>query len=346
MLQTILILALVIETAIYIFLAYRWWEEPLSLLFIVPLILCIVVVVRIMIALPSYWLSGALRYRDKNQQPWGNSLYALAKEIDARAMMFGLTEPFHQWVMPKKTENALQYKDKPCVPVLLVHGYFSNRGIFWQLRKRLLAAAIGPVYTVNLEPLLGGIDSMVPVLGRRIEQVCKQANASQVIIVAHSMGGLVTRRYMANSMATAVTTAVATAVTTTMATTVATAVVTTTAITLPMPHEGVNETPMRVKRFITLGSPHHGSEMSGFSIGQCVREMRLASPWLSALEQAEAGMEHPPTLSIYTLNDDLIYPPESSKLDWAHNIPVAAVGHVSMLFSKPIAERIIAEIRK
>ena len=113
-----------------------------------------------------------------------------------------------------------------------------------------------------------------------------------------------------------------------------------------MPHEGVNETPMRVKRFITLGSPHHGSEMSGFSIGQCVREMRLASPWLSALEQAEAGMEHPPTLSIYTLNDDLIYPPESSKLDWAHNIPVAAVGHVSMLFSKPIAERIIAEIRK
>ena len=330
MLQTILILALVIETAIYIFLAYRWWEEPLSLLFIVPLILCIVVAVRIMIALPSYWLSGALRYRDKNQQPWGNSLYALAKEIDARAMMFGLTEPFHQWVMPKKTENALQYKDKPCVPVLLVHGYFSNRGIFWQLRKRLLAAAIGPVYTLNLEPLLGGIDSMVPVLGRRIEQVCKQANASQVIIVAHSMGGLVTRRYMANSMATAV----------------PTAVVTTTAITLPMPHEGVNETPMRVKRFITLGSPHHGSEMSGFSIGQCVREMRLASPWLRALEQAEAGMEHPPTLSIYTLNDDLIYPPESSKLDWAHNIPVAAVGHVSMLFSKPIAERIIAEIRK
>ena len=330
MLQTILILALVIETAIYIFLAYRWWEEPLSLLFIVPLILCIVVAVRIMIALPSYWLSGALRYRDKNQQPWGNSLYALAKEIDARAMMFGLTEPFHQWVMPKKTENALQYKDKPCVPVLLVHGYFSNRGIFWQLRKRLMAAAVGPVYTLNLEPLLGGIDSMVPVLGRRIEQVCKQANASQVIIVAHSMGGLVTRRYMANSMATAV----------------PTAVVTTTAIKLPMPHEGVNETPMRVKRFITLGSPHHGSEMSGFSIGQCVREMRLASPWLRALEQAEAGMEHPPTLSIYTLNDDLIYPPESSKLDWAHNIPVAAVGHVSMLFSKPIAERIIAEIRK
>ena len=334
MLQTILILALVIETVIYIFLAYRWWEEPLSLLFIVPLILCIVVAVRIMIALPSYWLSGALRYRDKNQQPWGNSLYALAKEIDARAMMFGLTETFHQWVMPKKNENALQYKDKPCVPVLLVHGYFSNRGIFWQLRKRLMAAAVGPVYTLNLEPLLGGIDSMVPVLGRRIEQVCKEANASQVIIVAHSMGGLVTRRYMANLVATAV------------AKTMATAVTTTTATTMPMPHEGVNETPMRVKRFITLGSPHHGSEMSGFSIGQCVREMRLASPWLSALEQAEAGMEHPPTLSIYTLNDDLIYPPESSKLDWAHNISVAAVGHVSMLFSKPITERIIAEIRK
>lgn len=311
MLQIILILALLIEAVIYIFLAYRWWEEPLSLLFIVPLILCIMVTVRIVIALPSYWLSGALRYRDKTQQPWSNSLYALAKEIDARAMMFGLAEPFHQWMMPKKAENALQYKDRLLAPVLLVHGYFSNRGIFLKLRKRLLAAAIGPVYTFNLEPLLGSIDSMVPRLAQRIEEVCKEANATQVIIVAHSMGGLVTRRYMSNVVI----------------------------------NSGA-EIPSRVKRFITLGSPHHGSEMSGFSIGQCVREMRPASAWLRALAQAEAGRPKPPTLSIYTLNDDLIYPPESSKLDWAHNIPFAAVGHVSMLFSDPIAARIIAEIRK
>ena len=303
MLQIILILALTLEITLYILLGVYWWDGFGSLLIIAPLITGLAVMVRILFVLPSYGLSAVLRFRNNNQQPWGNSLYALDKEIDARVTAFGWSEAFHQWVMPEHLPNAIPPIHP--APILLVHGYLSNRGIFWQLRKRLFAAGLGPTYTLNLEPLMGSMDNMVPVLAGQIEKICSETNTPKITVVAHSMGGLVTRLYMTQAGGAS-----------------------------------------RIRRFITLGSPHHGTEMARFSVGKCVAEMRTASAWLSALESAEVAIEKPPTLSIYTLNDDLVYPPESSKLDWAENVPMAAVGHVSLLFSKPVADRVIAEIKK
>ena len=303
MLQIILILALTLEITLYILLGVYWWDGVGSLLIIAPLIIGLAVMVRILFVLPSYGLSAVLRFRNNNQQPWGNSLYALDKEIDARVTAFGWSEAFHQWVMPEHLPNAIPPIHP--APILLVHGYLSNRGIFWQLRKRLFAAGLGPTYTLNLEPLMGSMDNMVPVLAGQIEKICSETNTPKITVVAHSMGGLVTRLYMTQAGGAS-----------------------------------------RIRRFITLGSPHHGTEMARFSVGKCVAEMRTASAWLSALESAEVAIEKPPTLSIYTLNDDLVYPPESSKLDWAENVPMAAVGHVSLLFSKPVADRVIAEIKK
>lgn len=303
MLQIILILALTLEITLYILLGVYWWDGVGSLLIIAPLITGLAVMVRILFVLPSYGLSAVLRFRNNNQQPWGNSLYALDKEIDARVTAFGWSEAFHQWVMPEHLPNAIPPIHP--APILLVHGYLSNRGIFWQLRKRLFAAGLGPTYTLNLEPLMGSMDNMVPVLAGQIEKICSETNTPKITVVAHSMGGLVTRLYMTQAGGAS-----------------------------------------RIRRFITLGSPHHGTEMARFSVGKCVAEMRTASAWLSALESAEVAIEKPPTLSIYTLNDDLVYPPESSKLDWAENVPMAAVGHVSLLFSKPVADRVIAEIKK
>ena len=303
MLQIILILALILEITLYILLGVYWWDGVGSLLIIAPLIIGLAVMVRILFVLPSYGLSAVLRFRNNNQQPWGNSLYALDKEIDARVTAFGWSEAFHQWVMPEHLPNAIPPIHP--APILLVHGYLSNRGIFWQLRKRLFAAGLGPTYTLNLEPLMGSMDNMVPVLAGQIEKICSETNTPKITVVAHSMGGLVTRLYMTQAGGAS-----------------------------------------RIRRFITLGSPHHGTEMARFSVGKCVAEMRTASAWLSALESAEVAIEKPPTLSIYTLNDDLVYPPESSKLDWAENVPMAAVGHVSLLFSKPVADRVIAEIKK
>ena len=80
---------------------------------------------------------------------------------------------------------------------------------------------------------------------------------------------------------------------------------------------------------------------------ECAKQMQYQGAWLETLADMEAA--NPPgipTLSIYTLNDDLVYPPESGVLAWAENVPVSAVGHVGLMFSEPVANRVIAAIRK
>ena len=87
--------------------------------------------------------------------------------------------------------------------------------------------------------------------------------------------------------------------------------------------------------------------MARMGLFECAAQMKFHGPWIEMLADMEAAQAPGvPALSIYTLNDDLVYPPESSVLEWAENVPVSAVGHVGLLFSESVATRIIAAIRK
>jgi triacylglycerol lipase len=301
MLQLILIAALIVEIFVYVVFGMYWRNRGFEWLVILPALGVIAVGLRLLMALPSFMLSGAFRIRDNQQQPWGNALYALAKEIDARAVTLNFSEIFHQLLMRSEPIGPATG-----TPILLVHGYFSNRGMWWRFRKRVANAGLGPIHTITLSPLWGSIDELVPQLAAKIEAICTHTGHEKLIVIAHSMGGLATRAYMTSN---------------------------------------VNGS-SKIAKFITLATPHQGTQMANFGIGQCVSEMQMKSGWLAALERGEENIPHPPTLSIYTLNDDLVYPPENSRLAWAENIPVAAIGHVGLLFSKVIAERVIAEIKK
>lgn len=81
------------------------------------------------------------------------------------------------------------------LPVLLVHGYVSNRGVWWAFRRRLEARG-ETVWAVTLEPVYGAIDSLVDPLAARIDEFLAATGARQVVLVTHSMGGLVARAYL------------------------------------------------------------------------------------------------------------------------------------------------------
>lgn len=81
-------------------------------------------------------------------------------------------------------------------PILLVHGYGCSRGVWRWLRRRLEAAG-HVVATVSLTPPYTSIGKLVPQLAQRVEEVCAATGAKQVTLVAHSMGGLVCRSYLA-----------------------------------------------------------------------------------------------------------------------------------------------------
>ncbi|HJV02393.1 MAG TPA: alpha/beta fold hydrolase [Burkholderiaceae bacterium] len=80
-------------------------------------------------------------------------------------------------------------------PVLLLHGYACNSGYWTQLSARLRQAGISHL-APDLEPLGADIDHYVAQVQASIEQLCAAAGARQVVIVAHSMGGLVARAYL------------------------------------------------------------------------------------------------------------------------------------------------------
>jgi hypothetical protein len=78
-------------------------------------------------------------------------------------------------------------------PILLVHGYAQARSNFWILALRLMARGHGPLYEVNLRPATSGLLVLADVLSARMDDVIRATNARDVDVVAHSMGGIVTR---------------------------------------------------------------------------------------------------------------------------------------------------------
>ena len=82
------------------------------------------------------------------------------------------------------------------LPVVLVHGVLVNDGVWFTVRRYLARHGIGAVYTINYGPPYGDIEHFAEQLDAKIESVCKATGATRVLIVGHSMGGLVARAYL------------------------------------------------------------------------------------------------------------------------------------------------------
>lgn len=117
-------------------------------------------------------------------------LRIMVGEYLAFLLTFLLVIPFERLWMP--TDRLAPGRR----PILLVHGYGVSRGIWWLLRRRLEAAG-HTVASVSLAPPYTSIGKLVPQLHQRIEDVCAATGSKQVTLLAHSMGGLVCRSYLA-----------------------------------------------------------------------------------------------------------------------------------------------------
>jgi pimeloyl-ACP methyl ester carboxylesterase len=81
-------------------------------------------------------------------------------------------------------------------PVLLVHGVLCNAGVWTRLARYLRDAGLDGIYSLSYGPPLASIDTFAEQLARKIAAIRAATGATRVIVVAHSMGGLVTRAYL------------------------------------------------------------------------------------------------------------------------------------------------------
>lgn len=193
------------------------------------------------------------------------------------------------------------------LPVLLIHGYVCNSGYWHRFSPHLSQAGIEH-FALDLEPVFGDIDGYAPQVARAVEAICRQTGHSRVIIVAHSMGGLVARAYLRSHGSAQLAHL----------------------ITLGTPHHGTA---------LALRGPGRNSRQMEWQNGQ-------QSDWLAALDQSETPSLRARITSIYSWHDNIISPQRSSHLDGANNIDLFGIGHVELAMSGPVQQCTLEAIKR
>ncbi|MGZ3239005.1 MAG: esterase/lipase family protein [Burkholderiaceae bacterium] len=225
-------------------------------------------------------------------------------EFKATILTSSRSMPF--WVFSKYTA-----KNSSALPVLLIHGYICNSGQ-WQILSQRMSVNGITHHAIDLEPVLGDIESYVPIVHQAIDMLCNETGSNKIIVVAHSMGGLAARAYMKVHGSTHIAKI----------------------ITLGTPHHGT--------ALASFGKGENSRQMRW----RPNAKQGISSDWLRQLAKDENQSDYGLIVSIYSHHDNIIAPQTSSHLVGARNIAFHGIGHVALLFDTSIQEKVIEEIQK
>lgn len=83
-------------------------------------------------------------------------------------------------------------------PVILVHGLFHNSSAWLMMKRRLREAGIKNLHTYQYNCYWGEFSDAVEGLQRKIDSLLQQSEKGKVILIGHSLGGLVIRAAVGN----------------------------------------------------------------------------------------------------------------------------------------------------
>jgi len=191
-------------------------------------------------------------------------------------------------------------------PVLLVHGMYVNGGALMLLRRRLERAGWASVHLLDLDFRRGHISALSDQVADCVEDIRESTGADRVDAVGHSLGGVVVFHTLLRGGG----------------------------------GQGLGTC-------VALGAPFQGTRMASFSSLPLVRQLAPGSPVLkdlaAILEGATTISRESRLVSIWSNYDNVVFPTESAILPEppVENIRVDFVGHVSLLFSRAVAQQIV-----
>lgn len=141
-------------------------------------------------------MRAVLRRRGLPRPPARMAWRAWGMEWSCAVQIFGWQIPFREQAeLDGMSAQSLGLSPQGQVGVVLVHGYFCNRGV-WNVWLRKLKARGIPCAAMTLEPAHGSpIDAMVDDLEKCVQSLVETAGCAP-LLVAHSMGGLVVRAWL------------------------------------------------------------------------------------------------------------------------------------------------------
>jgi len=204
---------------------------------------------------------------------------------------------------PKSPQDC----DASQIPILLIHGFLGSSNNWLYHRQRFLASGYRNVFTINLGSPCHSIEHYSDLVRQKIEYICQITGQKKIILIGHSMGGLVSRRYR-NVHADA---------------------------------QGV-----LVQKVITVGSPLDGTYAaylaSWFSAAS--REMEPGCSFVRQEQEQAARDDTTEYFHIGSKVDGIVIPNSSALAGGGRRVRTAvleATGHIEYLFSDATADLII-----
>lgn len=110
-------------------------------------------------------------------------------------LLYSVLHPLSSFLTPRfeglhKKPSTVKY------PILFIHGYACNAGYWYPVLRYLSNADVTQLYAINLQPLYLDIPAYAEQVAKKVEMILKETGSEKVILVGHSMGGLVARAFM------------------------------------------------------------------------------------------------------------------------------------------------------
>ncbi len=249
------------------------------------------------------WLRASYAADDPERPGLAHLVAAWAAEVSAAPRVFLWRQPFRSRSEPDHLLATTMSRRG----VLFVHGFFCNRGLWNRWLRRLRRADI-PFVAVNLEPVFASIDDHGPTIAAAVARL-HQATGLAPVVVAHSMGGLAVRAWLATQPEAPVHHVV----------------------TIASPHAGTQV----------------GEHGPGASIRRAnIQQMRFGSDWLAQLSNRESTA--PPTrfTCFWGHCDNIVFPTRSATLPGADNRHLAVTPHVHMVDHPAVFEEVLRIVGK
>lgn len=231
---------------------------------------------------------------------WGKYIVKESTYLCASSLLYPL---YFANLDPNKDKIKCQHP-----PILFVHGYAHNHS-GWVYLKYFLETHndnkhIGPIFTINLTSKFAKIQTFALQLLDRVEEIIDVCDCEKIILVGHSMGGIVSSYFA----------------------------------------EFLDDRGCVDKCITIGSPLYGTKVADKLGIGDCAKAMQYESEFSKALSNAisenNRNIEYH---HIYSAHDQFIIPQKSARIKSNKHYKLLHRGHLTLLFSKKVAQ-ILLEI--